>query len=66
MEDRFNEVMSYIPILFCFMSFLGDNKMLLTFSRHYMMHNVSYVVLCAEVTCKRYFVSNKVKNEIKY
>ena len=30
--------------------------MLLTFRRHQMMYNVSYVVLCAEVTCKGYFV----------
>ena len=31
--------------------------MLLTFSRHQMMYNVSNVVLCAEVTSKGYFVT---------
>ena len=30
--------------------------MLLTFSRYQMMYNVSYVVLCVEVTYKGYFV----------
>ena len=31
--------------------------MLLTFSRHQMMYNVSNVALCAEVTQKGYFVT---------
>ena len=44
-----------LPILFSFMSFSGDHK-LLTFSRHQMMYNVSNVVLCAEVIYKGYFV----------
>ena len=30
--------------------------MLLTFSRHQMMYNASYVVLCVEGICKGYFV----------
>ena len=30
--------------------------MLLAFSRHQTMYNVSYVVLCAEITYKEYFV----------
>ena len=29
--------------------------MLLTFSRDQMMHNLSYAVACAEVTCNEYF-----------
>ena len=30
--------------------------MLLTFTRHQMMRHISSVVICAEVTCKGYFV----------
>ena len=30
--------------------------MLVTFSRHQMMYNVSYAVLCAEITYRGYFV----------
>ena len=41
--------------------------MLLTFSRHQMMYNVSFVVVCAEVTYKGYLsYSKKVKNKIKH
>ena len=40
--------------------------MLLTFSRHQIMYNVSNVVLCAEVTYNAYFViqqQHKEQNE---
>ena len=48
------EACHLLPILFSFISFSGD--LLLAFSRHQMMYNLSYVVLCVEVTHKWYFV----------
>ena len=41
--------------------------MLLRFSRHQIMYNVSYVVLCAEVIYKGTLsYSNKAKNKMKH
>ena len=55
MENRFNEGMSFI-IHFLFLHvILRRSQMLLTFSRHQVMYNVSNAVLCAEVIYKGYF-----------
>ena len=54
--DRFNEGMSFITHFIFLQVILSRLQMLLTFSRHQMMYNVSYVVLCAEVNCKGYFL----------
>ena len=37
--------------------------MLLRFSRHQVMFNLSYFVLCAEVTCRGYFVIQQQKKD---
>ena len=58
-----------LPILshFVFLHIiLRRSQMLLTFSRHQIMYNVSNVVLCAEVTYNGYFViqqQHKEQNE---
>ena len=56
MEDKFNKGMSCITHFVLIHVILRTSQMLLVFSRHQMMYNVSYVVLCAEVTYKEYFV----------
>ena len=55
-QDRFNEDMSCITHFVFLHVILRKSQMLLTFRRHQMMY-VSYVALCAEVTCKGYFVT---------
>ena len=56
MEDRFNEGMSCIAHYVFLHIILKRLQILLTFSRHHMMYNVSNVVLCFEVTYQGYFV----------
>ena len=59
MEDRFdsfkNEDMSCITQFSPVHIILRRSKMLLKFSRHIMMYNVSLAALCANVTYKGYF-----------
>ena len=56
MEDRFNEGMSCITHFVYLQVILKRPQMLVTFSRDQMIYNVSYTVLCTEVTCEGYFV----------
>ena len=56
MEDRFNEGMSCVTHFAFLQGILRRSQMLLTFCRHQIIYNVFYVVLCAEVTRKGYFV----------
>ena len=56
MEDRLNEGMSYITHYVFLHVILRRLQMLLKFSRHHMIHNVSNAVLCFEVTYTGYFV----------
>ena len=48
-------VMSCITHFVVLHGILWRSQMLLTFSRHQMMHNVSCVVSYTESTCKGYF-----------
>ena len=43
------------PILFSALCF-SRSQMVLSFRIYQMMYNASHVVVCAEVTCKGYFV----------
>ena len=58
MEDIFNEGMSFITHVIA-----NRSQMLLTFSRHHMMYNVSYVALLHVKGASSYI--NKAKNKIK-
>ena len=67
MEDRFNEGTPCITHFVFLHVIVRISQMLLKISRHQMMFKVSYVILCAEVTCKGDVVkSNKVKSKIKH
>ena len=55
-DDRFNEGMSCVTHFIFSHVILKRSQMLLTFSRHQMMYNVSNFSLSAEVTYKGYFV----------
>ena len=56
MEDRFNDGMSGITHFVFLYVVLRRLQISLTFSRHQMMYNVFYVVLCAKVIYKGYSV----------
>ena len=59
----FNEDMSCIAHFVFLHVILRKPQILLTFSRHQLMYNVSYVVLCAEVTYKGHFGIQKQSKE---
>ena len=60
MEDIFgnlnNEDISWITHFVFLHVILTRSQMLLIFSGHQMMHNISYVALCDEVTYEGYLV----------
>ena len=67
MEDRFNESMSFIVHFVILEALLERLQMLLTFSRHQVMYDISCVLSCAEVTCKGTLsYGNKVNDKIKH
>ena len=55
-EDLNNKEMSCITHFVFLRVILRRSQVLLTFSRHQVMYNVSYNVLCAEDTYKGYFI----------
>ena len=55
-HERVNEITSRITHILFLHVILRRSQMVLTSSRQQMVHNVPYVVLCAEVTCEGYFV----------
>ena len=63
MEDRFNEGMSCITHFILLHVILRRSQILLTFSTHQMMYNVFYVLLCASVIYKGYFVIQQQSKE---
>ena len=66
MGDRLNEGMPCITNFVFLHVIPRRSQMFLTFSRHQIMCNVSYVALCTEVTYKGYFAiqqQSKVQNQ---
>ena len=62
MEDTFNEGMLYINLFVFLHLILQRSQILLTFSRHQMLYNVSYFVLCAEIIYKGYFAIHQQRH----
>ena len=63
MEDRFNKGMSCNTHFVFLHAISRRSHILSTFSRHQMMYNVSYLVLCAKFICKGYFLRQQQRKQ---